>query len=663
MLSYAAGDGWGSVHPVYLVDMNGDDLKEIVGFHNNLWIGELSKDAEIRPIDQNNVNSYIFLYGNGWRIGQHTRFLNDMNNDDLADIIGFAGSKAYVGYSYVDNALKNAYDISSIVDGFSAVDTKIQTSSDINSDGYLDLISFECNGVYVALNNGKTINNANLWVSDLKSCDADARDVQDVNGDGLPDLIGFYGNTVKVSYNLNKKPKLIKITDSFSNIKKITYQTLAVQNIKMGNNFTKSTTYTNYGLNLDTVTSYSSSNGIGGNNIINYQYGPMKCGTVKQDCAHSWIKSINQNDRVTIIDDFYQEYPLTGIVKRKRSFHNDIILIYDKSYNYIIKKSNLTNMVLEVLLQNKKVDVFDLNGVYLKTEISEQFYDDFGNIYKSVENITNNKVNYSRVSIFQYRVSKTDWCISELLSKIESNFVQNENGNISFYQLREEYYEYNRTTRLMIKKTYQPNDDVGLEETYNYDKFGNNILKVQKALKSLEIRKKYFEYDLNGVNIIARKNDLLHQETYKYDLNDNVIELSDINKYVSTNSYDQFGRKLKENEAQGRVKTWIYEWDTPSTLLNSVYKITSVVDNTIKKTTYYDSLNRVIRISTIGLNGELMCQDSFYDSSGQLVKQSTPYRLYSEIPKYTVFEYDILYREVNKTELFVKVTSTFFSDS
>jgi hypothetical protein len=58
-----------------------------------------------------------------------------------------------------------------------------------------------------------------------------------------------------------------------------------------------------------------------------------------------------------------------------------------------------------------------------------------------------------------------------------------------------------------------------------------------------------------------------------------------------------------------------------------------------------------------------MCQDSFYDSSGQLVKQSMPYRLYSEIPKYTVFEYDILYREVNKTELFEKVTSTFFSDS
>jgi YD repeat-containing protein len=130
-----------------------------------------------------------------------------------------------------------------------------------------------------------------------------------------------------------------------------------------------------------------------------------------------------------------------------------------------------------------------------------------------------------------------------------------------------------------------------------------------------------------------------------------------VNKLVSIYSYDQFGRKLREIEAQGRIKTWIYEWDSPSTLLNSVYKITSVVGDTIKKTTYYDSLNRAIRISTIGLNGELICEDSFYDSSGQLVKQSMPYKLYSEIPKYKVFDYDILNREINKTELYEKGSS------
>jgi hypothetical protein len=51
-------------------------------------------------------------------------------------------------------------------------------------------------------------------------------------------------------------------------------------------------------------------------------------------------------------------------------------------------------MVLEVLVHKKKADIFDLNGIYLKTETSEQFYDDFGNMYKSVENITDNKIMY-----------------------------------------------------------------------------------------------------------------------------------------------------------------------------------------------------------------------------------------------------------------------------
>ena len=649
VLSYAASVGWGSKYPLDLVDLNGDDLKEIAGIGDDLWISELSNAPEIRPVKNQNA----FFYKFAWRIGQNTRFFNDMNNDNLVDIIGFANSKAWIGYSSVDNTSKNVYDANFTAKGFSTVENKIQRSSDINADGYLDLISFECNGVYVAINNGKTINDASLWVSDLKSCDTDTRDVQDVNGDGLVDLIGFYGNTVKVFYNLNKKPKLIKITDSLSNTKRITYQTLATQNRNNRNNLTKGTSFTEYGLNREIVNSLVSSNGIGGYSTINYEYGPIKCGTVKQDCTFSWIRSINRDDGIILIDDYYQEYPRNGIVKRKRSYSNDK-LIYDKTFEYIVKKSNFNNMVLEVLLQTKKVDVFDLNGIYLKSETSEQFYDNFGNIYKSVENITNNQVTYSHTNIFQYRINKSEWWISELLSKIQSRFLKNENGSINFYPMKEEYYEYNRTIRLISKKTYQPNDNVGLEETYSYDTFGNNILIVQKALKTLEIRKKYFEYDLNGVNIIVRKNDLLHQETYKYDLNDNVIELSDINKLVSSYSYDQFGRKLRETEAQGRLKTWSYEWDTPSTLLNSVYKITNVIDNTIKKTTYYDSLNRVIRISTIGLNGELICEDSFYDSSSQLVKQSMPYKLYTEIPKYKVFEYDILYREVNKTEVYEK---------
>jgi hypothetical protein len=208
-------------------------------------------------------------------------------------------------------------------------------ASDINADGYLDLISFECNGVFVAINNGKTVNTASLWVNDLKTCDAETRDVQDVNGDGLADLIGFFGNTVKLSYNLNKKPKLIKITDSFNNIKNITYQTLAAQNL-VNENLTKSETYTDYGINSDIVTSISSSNGIGGNNTINYQYGPMKCGSVKQECTFSWIKSISQDNGVTLIDDYYQEYPRNGIVKRKRYYYNGK-MIYDKILNILLK--------------------------------------------------------------------------------------------------------------------------------------------------------------------------------------------------------------------------------------------------------------------------------------------------------------------------------------
>jgi hypothetical protein len=123
--SYGANNGWGNRDPVFLADLNGDDVKEILGLQYDLYITELLKDGEIRPIKNQNV----FLYGNGWRIGVNTRFLSDMNNDNLADIIGFANSKAWIGYSSVDNALKNFYDANFTVEGFSVVENKIQTSS------------------------------------------------------------------------------------------------------------------------------------------------------------------------------------------------------------------------------------------------------------------------------------------------------------------------------------------------------------------------------------------------------------------------------------------------------------------------------------------------------------------------------------------------------
>ena len=139
-----------------------------------------------------------------------------------------------------------------------------------------------------------------------------------------------------------------------------------------------------------------------------------------------------------------------------------------------------------------------------------------------IKNITYNKVKYSRTNFFQYRINQTEWWIAEILSKIQSSFFQNENVSINFYPLKEEYYEYNRSK--------------------------NKILIVQKALETIEIRKKYFEYDLNGVNIIAKKNDLLHQETYKSIFsifNRKIIIFLFISEFFTINSSNMSWKSIK----------------------------------------------------------------------------------------------------------------------
>ena len=79
-------------------------------------------------------------------------------------------------------------------------------------------------------------------------------------------------------------------------------------------------------------------------------------------------------------------------------------------------------------LQQKTNDVYDLNGIYLKKETAEYQYDDYGNIYKSVENISNSNTVYSNTKSYQYRNNEAIWFIGELLNKKELT-TQLENHN------------------------------------------------------------------------------------------------------------------------------------------------------------------------------------------------------------------------------------------
>jgi len=134
---------------------------------------------------------------------------------------------------------------------------------------------------------------------------------------------------------------------------------------------------------------------------------------------------------------------------------------------------------------------------------------------------------------------------------------------------------------------------------------------------------------------------------------------------LSTNwSYDNFGRKTREQRADGTYTTWAYKLctDAGANCPGSVGSATMVwvlveqsyaVNNTVsapEKRAYYDNLGRVVRSQTQGFDGgangtaPTLVQDTWYNALGQVQRKSNLYDLSQANPVWSTFSYDALGR-------------------
>ena len=119
------------------------------------------------------------------------------------------------------------------------------------------------------------------------------------------------------------------------------------------------------------------------------------------------------------------------------------------------------------------------------------------------------------------------------------------------------------------------------------------------------------------------------------------------NGLTTTWTYDGFGRKTSETRADGTVTSWFYERCVdlgaacPSP--NGQYRVRVTTTGAPTSSTYFDSLNRAIRIETQGFDGTLVLKDTQFDALGRVVKVSQPF-IAGSAPVWTTFTPDILRR-------------------
>jgi hypothetical protein len=177
-----------------------------------------------------------FAYANGWRTELHVRDMVDLNNDGLPDAIGFGGTYVFVfiNKSTPGNFAFEAYTLWSsqfVSDQGWAMEKTISGRrwfgihprylTDVNGDGFKDIVGYARDGVFVAMNKLGIDNTAGFgdqWLvaPDFNTSETTGTDwwenytcavytncreyfprmVGDFNGDGHADFLGFNQNTM-----------------------------------------------------------------------------------------------------------------------------------------------------------------------------------------------------------------------------------------------------------------------------------------------------------------------------------------------------------------------------------------------------------------------------------------------------------------------------------
>jgi hypothetical protein len=207
---YNAG-GWRIERHVRLLgDTTGNKAADIVGFGEQyVFISVNNGNNTFRPA-QAVLNDFTYSAG-GWRIDKHIRFVADINNTGLCDIVGFGDGGVLVARN--NGNLNFSSGILALKDlGYNAggwrLDKHLRFLADVTGDGRLDIVGFGDQHVFIARNNGNytfapvqaVINNFCIGAGGWQ-INRHPRFVADLTGDGRADILGCGDAGVYVSLN------------------------------------------------------------------------------------------------------------------------------------------------------------------------------------------------------------------------------------------------------------------------------------------------------------------------------------------------------------------------------------------------------------------------------------------------------------------------------
>jgi RHS repeat-associated protein len=421
-----------------------------------------------------------------------------------------------------------------------------------------------------------------------------------------------------------------------------------------------------YNIPLSVVKSTLSPNGIGTENKVTYEYKNPIMGITgrsflgfEKSSIHSLVNEYKTYKTFLLDSSFLAKgiLPLNLVDTKVK----DVLINSEQYKNKLF--SDLKGKVVFNYIDNKKSQSYDFNTILINSTESNFEYDKFGNLIKSETQYPNGQNDLISNEYYETSVDEADLLVQKdnlnrwIIGRLKSTTISKTKNSDDQIVRRSEFEYYPVTGQLKLEKSL-----VGsyyeIHKTYYYDNRGNKTKEESFPFKnSTDIVTTIYEYkdhyqrfltkkiDALNYSVSFKPNDLFGFNEETIDADGNVTRLD-----FQTGNYDPFGRKKKVIFADGNWSSEINYQCSKCDVPNAIYfKLVSNSASATPVITFFDVLDRPIKIVSFDINYNRISKDEVYNEKGQLISSSTPY-FAGRIPAAPIFYTRIEHDELGRTK-------------